>query len=53
MDNATYQRIDEITQRVLNGGETSAAEAQWLIRLDHDYLPWLMAGADRIRVQVP
>ncbi len=49
MDNATYQRIDEITQRVLNGGETTAAEGQWLIGLHHDYLPWLMAGADRIR----
>jgi biotin synthase len=49
MDNATYQRIDEITQRVLNGGETSAAEGQWLLGLHHDYLPWLMAGADRIR----
>ena len=49
MDNATYQRIDEITHRVLDGGETSAAEAQWLIQLHGDYLPWLMAGADRIR----
>lgn len=49
MDNATYQRIDEITHRVLDGGETSAAEAQWLIQLGDDYLPWLMAGADRIR----
>ena len=49
MNNATYQRIDEITHRVLDGGEASAAEAQWLIRLDGDYLPWLMAGADRIR----
>lgn len=49
MNNATYQRIDEITQRVLSGGETSAAEGQWLLGLHHDYLPWLMAGADRIR----
>jgi biotin synthase len=49
LDNATYQRIDEITQRVLNGGEASAAEGQWLLGLHHDYLPWLMAGADRIR----
>lgn len=49
MDNATYDRIDAITQRILEGGETSAAEGQWLIGLHHDYLPWLMAGADRIR----
>jgi biotin synthase len=54
MDNATYQRIDTITQRVLGHKEgeqhpVSAAEAQWLIQLDDDYLPWLMAGADRIR----
>lgn len=26
MDNATYQRIDEITQRVLAGGKASAVE---------------------------
>ncbi len=51
MDNASYQRIDELTQRVLDGGEVSAAEGQWLIGLHHDYLPWLMAGADRIRKQ--
>jgi biotin synthase len=49
MDNATYQRIDEITQHELNDGETSATEGQWLIGLHHDYLPWLMAGADRTR----
>ena len=49
MDNATYQRIDEITQRILAGGEASADEGQWLINLHDDYLPWLMAGADRIR----
>jgi biotin synthase len=24
-------------------------EAKWMIRLEDDYLPWLMAGADRIR----
>jgi biotin synthase len=27
----------------------SAEEARWMIRLDDDYLPWLMAGADRLR----
>ena len=49
MDNATYQRIDEITHRILQGGEATAEEGKWLIGLHHDYLPWLMAGADRIR----
>jgi biotin synthase len=49
MDNTTYQRIDEITQRILAGGEASAEEGAWLLGLHHDYLPWLMAGADRIR----
>ncbi len=49
MDNACYQRIDSITARILDGGEMSADEAKWMIRLDDDYLPWLMAGADRIR----
>src|SRR5690606_32433616 len=45
----TYARIDEITRRVLDGGETSAEEGRWLIRLDDAYLSWLMAGADRLR----
>lgn len=49
MDNATYDRIDEITQRVLKGGEMTVAEAQWMIRLGDDYLSTLIAGADRIR----
>jgi len=49
MDNAAYQRIDEITHRILGGGEATVEEGQWLIGLHHDYLPWLMAGADRIR----
>jgi biotin synthase len=49
MDNRTYSRIDEITHRILNGGAMTVEEGNWLIRLDHDYLPWLMAGADRIR----
>lgn len=49
MDNAIYQRIDEITHRILGGGEATAEEGRWLINLHHDYLPWLMAGADRIR----
>jgi len=44
-----YDRIDQITQRILNGGEMSAAEGRWMIALDHAYLPWVMAGADRLR----
>jgi len=49
MDNDSYQRIDSITARVLDGGEMTTDEAKWMIRLDDDYLSWLMAGADRIR----
>lgn len=49
MDNSIYQRIDGLTQRILTGGDMTADEGRWLIRLDHDYLPWLMAGADRLR----
>lgn len=49
MDNAIYDRIDNITSRLLEGGEMSVEEGQWMIRLDNDYLPWLMAGADRLR----
>ncbi len=44
-----YSRIDEITQRILNGGEMTSEEGRWMINLDDDYLTWLMAGADRIR----
>lgn len=49
MDNAIFERIDSITARLLNGGDMTVEEGQWMIRLDHDYLPWLMAGADRLR----
>ena len=49
MDNSTYQRVDALTQRILAGEQISAADGQWLIRLDDDYVPWLMAGADRLR----
>ncbi len=49
MDNAIYTKIDQITQRILNGGEMSSEEGRWMIALDDDYTPWLMAGADRIR----
>lgn len=49
MDNASYQRIDSITARILDGGDMTTDEAKWMIRLEDDFLPWLMAGADRIR----
>ncbi len=49
VQNETYNRIDEITQRIVSGGEMSADEGRWMIALDHDYLPWVMAGADRLR----
>ena len=49
MENSIYQRIDKITQRLLDDGEMSGEEGRWMIALDADYLPWLMAGADRLR----
>jgi len=49
VDNAIYAKLDAITQRILNGGEMSSEEGCWMIALDDDYLPWMMAGADRIR----
>ncbi len=49
MDNTTYARIDGITRAALAGTPMSADDGRWMIRLDDDYLPWLMAGADRIR----
>lgn len=49
MDNDIFHRIDAITARLLDGGQMSAEEGRWMIRLDDDYLPWLMAGADRLR----
>ncbi len=49
MNMDTYEQIDTITQRILNGGEMSPAEGCWMIRIEDDYLSWLMAGADRIR----
>lgn len=49
VENEIYSRIDEITQRILAGGEMSAEEGRWMIALEHSYLPWVMAGADRLR----
>ena len=48
-DDQIYNRIDEITRRILNGGAMTADEGVWMLNLDDDYLSWLMAGADRIR----
>jgi biotin synthase len=44
-----YDRLDEITRRILTGGDMSGEEGRWMIGLDSQYLPWIMAGADRIR----
>ena len=49
MDNAVYQKINAITDRVLSGGQMTGEEGRWMIALHEDYTPWLMAGADRIR----
>lgn len=49
MDNTVYDQIDAITQRILSGGMMTSDEGRWMIRLDSTYLPWVMAGADRIR----
>ena len=49
MNDEFYRRIDLITHRVLEGGETTADEGRWMIGLDPEYLSWLMAGADRLR----
>ncbi len=49
MDNAIYDRINKITDRIIAGDEMSDEEGKWMIRLHEDYLPWLMAGADRVR----
>lgn len=49
MNSQTYDQIDAITKRILNGGEITTDEANWMIRLDDDYLSSVMAGADRLR----
>lgn len=49
MNEAIYQRIDHCTTTILAGHDIDAEEGLWLLRLDDDYLSWLMAGADRIR----
>ncbi len=49
LDNTTFARIDSLTQRILGGGVMTVEEGVWMIGLSDDYLPWLMAGADRLR----
>ncbi len=49
MDNTIYERLNLIIDRAIAEDEITSAEGRWLIGLDSDYLPWLMAGADRIR----
>ena len=49
MNTEIYKRIDDITQRILANGAMTQEEGRWMIRLDDNYLMWLMAGADRIR----
>ena len=49
MENGVYDRLDDITRRILAGGQMTGEEGRWMIRLDSEYLPWIMAGADRIR----
>ncbi len=49
MDNAIYVRLNNIIDKVIKESEITSAEGRWLIGLDADYIPWLMAGADRIR----
>ena len=51
MDNSIYSKIDQITARILDGGDMSAEEGRWMLSLDDSYLSWLMAGADRLRRQ--
>ena len=49
LNDTTYSRINAILERILAGGETTAEEGLWMLQLDHAYLPWLMACADRLR----
>jgi len=49
LDNDVYAKIDTMTAKILAGGQIDGTDGRWLIRVDDDYLPWLMAGADRIR----
>lgn len=48
-DQAIYDRLNAMTQRIIDGGDISAEEGLWLLDLDQEYLSWQMACADRIR----
>ena len=49
IEQTIFDQIDEMTKRLINGGDISTDEGLWLLNLDHDYLPWLMSSADRLR----
>ncbi len=49
MTDPLYQRIENISDRILKGGEMTVTEGRWMIRQNDSLLPSLMAGADRIR----
>lgn len=49
LDDTVYEQIDRLTQSILNGADISPDDGLYLLQLEHDYLPWLMASADRIR----
>lgn len=46
---SNFEQIDILTKQVLNGTDINPDEGLWLLSLHHDYLPQLMASADRMR----
>lgn len=44
-----YDRLNTLTDQALAGHDISAEDGLWLLNLDHEYLSWQMACADRIR----
>ena len=49
IEQTVFDQIDNMTKRLLDGDDISNEEGLWLLNLDHDYLPWLMSSADRLR----
>lgn len=47
--NSNFEQIDMLTKQALKGTDISPDEGLWLLNLHHDYLPQLMASADRLR----
>lgn len=43
LDDTVYEQIDRLTQSILNGADISPDDGLYLLQLEHDYLPWLMA----------